>query len=66
MTNRFLLLLGDHVYTSRTDVSCAKQMIDAYQQANTSVIGITPMSVDIIHKAGCVGGKWRDSINPRN
>ena len=55
----FLLLLGDHIYTSDSDISCAKQMVDSYQQANTSVIGITPMAADIIHKAGCVGGTWQ-------
>lgn len=55
----FLLLLGDHVYTSDIESSCAKQMIHTYEQANTSVIGITPMSADIIHKAGCVGGTWQ-------
>ena len=55
----FLLLLGDHVYTSDLDVSCAKQMVDVYHQQNGSIIGITVMSKDIIHKAGCVGGKWQ-------
>ena len=57
----FLLLLGDHIYTSDIELSCAKQMIDIYQQTNTSVIGITPMDADIIHKAGCVSGTWRKS-----
>ena len=56
----FLLLLGDHVYTSNTDISCARQMIDAYQQMGKSTIGLTVMSADIIHKAGCVTGKWQD------
>ena len=56
----FLLLLGDHVYSSDLDISCAKQIIDIYHQENTSVLGITEMSGDIIHKAGCVGGKWRE------
>jgi UTP--glucose-1-phosphate uridylyltransferase len=55
----FLLLLGDHVYTSQIESSCATQMLDVYQQNNTSVIGITVMQADIIHKAGCVGGKWK-------
>ncbi len=55
----FLLLLGDHIYTSRTDISCAKQMVDTYQKSNTSVIGITVMKGDVIHKAGCVSGKWQ-------
>ncbi len=57
----FLLLLGDHIYTSDIELSCAKQMIDIYQQTNTSVIGITLMDADIIHKAGCVGGTWQKS-----
>ena len=55
----FLLLLGDHVYTSNNKLSCAAQIVDIYQQVNTSVIGITVMSADIIHKAGCVSGKWQ-------
>lgn len=55
----FLLLLGDHVYTSNNEHSCAAQMVDIYQQTNISVIGITVMKADIIHKAGCVGGKWQ-------
>jgi UTP--glucose-1-phosphate uridylyltransferase len=54
----FLLLLGDHIYTSETD-SCAAQMVDIYEQQKTSVIGITPMDAEVIHKAGCVGGKWQ-------
>ena len=55
----FLLLLGDHVYRSATDLSCAKQMVDIYQQVKTSVIGITVMKENIIHKAGCVAGTWQ-------
>ncbi len=55
----FLLLLGDHVYTSKSESSCAAQMVDIYQQQETSVIGITVMNADVIHKAGCVGGKWQ-------
>ena len=55
----FLLLLGDHVYTSNSNSSCASQMVDIYQQTQTSVIGITVMQADIIHKAGCVIGQWQ-------
>ena len=57
----FLLLLGDHVYASDNDISCAQQVIDVYQQVGKSVIGLTVMSADIIHKAGCVTGKWQDT-----
>lgn len=55
----FLLLLGDHVYTSDLDISCAQQMVETYQTIGTSVIGITVMNADIIHKAGCVSGTWK-------
>lgn len=55
----FLLLLGDHVYTSKNKSSCAAQIVDIYHQAQTSVIGVTVMSGDIIHKAGCVTGQWQ-------
>ena len=56
----FLLLLGDHVYTSKIQSSCAAQMVEIYQQQQTSVIGITVMQADIIHKAGCVSGTWQN------
>ena len=54
----FLLLLGDHVYTSEGD-SCVKQMVNIYEEHQTSIIGITTMKAEIIHKAGCVHGTWR-------
>lgn len=57
----FMLLLGDHVYASDTETSCAGQILDIYQQFQQSVIGLTIMSEDIIHKAGCVTGVWQDS-----
>ncbi|BAU64011.1 nucleotidyl transferase [Stanieria sp. NIES-3757] len=57
----FLLLLGDHVYTTNTDRSCAKQMLDVYQQFEQNIIGLTIMSAEIIHKAGCVTGVWQQS-----
>ncbi len=55
----FLLLLGDHIYSSNTNISCAKQMVAAYHQVGKSVIGLTIMAADIIHKAGCVAGTWQ-------
>ena len=57
----FLLLLGDHVYTSNIDISCAQQVIDAYQQTGKNTLALTVMSADIIHKAGCVTGSWQDA-----
>lgn len=60
----FLLMLGDHVYASDTEKSCARQVLDIYTQVNHSVIGLTTMPAEIIHKAGCVTGVWQE-LNSR-
>ncbi|HBE18674.1 MAG TPA: UTP--glucose-1-phosphate uridylyltransferase [Cyanobacteria bacterium UBA11149] len=57
----FMLLLGDHVYKSNTEASCAAQILAIYQQYQQSAIALTTMPSDIIHKAGCVTGVWQDS-----
>ncbi|NEZ58156.1 sugar phosphate nucleotidyltransferase [Adonisia turfae] len=56
----FLLLLGDHIYQTQEQRSCAQQVLAAFTQTNSSVVGVTVMSGDIIHKAGCVTGTWRE------
>ena len=55
----FLLLLGDHIYQTQTEVSCAGQLLEAFSKSDRSVIGLTVMSQEIIHKAGCVTGVWK-------
>jgi UTP--glucose-1-phosphate uridylyltransferase len=57
----FLLMLGDHVYKSDVEKSCAKQILDIYLQVERSVIGLTTMPGEIIHKAGCIAGIWQDN-----
>lgn len=57
----FLLLLGDHVYASDNETSCASQVLDIYEQVGQSVVGLTVMPAEIIHKAGCVTGIWQES-----
>ncbi|MBN1548536.1 MAG: hypothetical protein JW902_17945, partial [Syntrophaceae bacterium] len=54
----FLLMLGDHVYQSTKDVSCAQQLIDVYHQIGCSVVGLKKTPVDDIHQFGCVTGIW--------
>ncbi|MEH2347345.1 MAG: UTP--glucose-1-phosphate uridylyltransferase [Nostoc sp.] len=56
----FLLMLGDHIYTSDIEKSCASQVLDVYEQVNQSVVGLTTMPAEIIHKAGCVTGVWQE------
>ncbi len=60
----FLLLLGDHIYSSDLKKSCARQVLEVFQEVNKSVIGLTTMPAEIIQKAGCVTGVWqeKDSI----
>lgn len=54
----FLLMLGDHIYASDIEKSCAHQVLDVYEQVNQSVVSLTTMPAEIIHKAGCVTGVW--------
>ncbi len=56
----FLLMLGDHVYSSDTESSCARQVLEIYEQVNQSVVSLTVMPGKIIHKAGCVTGDWQE------
>ncbi|GET36650.1 GHMP kinase [Microseira wollei NIES-4236] len=56
----FLLSLGDHVYSSDTDISCAGQVINIYEKVNQNVVGLTTMPAEIIQKAGCVTGVWQE------
>lgn len=56
----FLLMLGDHIYLSNTENSCASQVLNVYEQVNQSVVGLTVMPAEIIHKAGCITGFWQE------
>ncbi len=54
----FLLMLGDHIYRSTGEVSCARQLLEAYQQYGTSIIGLRPTPEDMISNFGTVTGVW--------
>lgn len=57
----FLLLLGDHVYASDNEASCASQLLDVYEQVAQSVISLRVTPADVIHHYGCVAGVWQES-----
>ncbi len=62
----FLLMLGDHIYRSSSEVSCARQLLDVYQQHNLSVVGLRRTPEDKIANFGTVTGVWlenRDLLN---
>ena len=56
----FLLLLGDHLYTSNTSESCARQLIRVYEKCGQSVVGVETTPVSDVHHFGCVTGNWRE------
>jgi UTP-glucose-1-phosphate uridylyltransferase/mevalonate kinase len=56
----FLLLLGDHLYTSRTTDSCARQLINAYESVGQSVVGVEETAGKDVRHFGCVTGTWKD------
>ena len=55
----FLLMLGDYVYASDNEVSCARQILDVYNQVEHSVVGLKATPADQLHKLGCVTGIWQ-------
>lgn len=56
----FLLMLGDHVYSSDTEISCSRQILNVYEQVNESVVSLTIMAETMLYKAGCVKGEWQE------
>ncbi|HEX7434074.1 MAG TPA: sugar phosphate nucleotidyltransferase [Anaerolineaceae bacterium] len=56
----FLLMLGDHIYRSTSERSCARQLLDAYQQHGVSMVGIRLTSESQISNFGTVGGVWAE------
>ncbi|MFO7871208.1 MAG: sugar phosphate nucleotidyltransferase [Kiritimatiellia bacterium] len=56
----FLLLLGDHLYLSPNEISCARQMLDIYERTGTNVVGLKETHVSQVSSFGCVGGTWKE------
>jgi UTP-glucose-1-phosphate uridylyltransferase len=55
----FLLLLGDHLYASNTERSCARQLLDVYEKAGKSVVGLKLTPGTEVRHFGCVTGVWQ-------
>lgn len=56
----FLLLLGDHIYASNEERSCARQVLDVYERTGHSVVGLKVTPGDQVQHFGCVGGVWEE------
>jgi UTP--glucose-1-phosphate uridylyltransferase len=54
----FLLMLGDHLYRSTTEASCARQLVEAYQRSGTSVVGLRRTAESEIGAFGAATGVW--------
>lgn len=56
----FLLMLGDHLYASDEANSCTKQVLEAYEQAGHSVVGLKETPIEELSNFGCVTGVWKE------
>ena len=54
----FLLMLGDHLYRSTGETSCAQQLIDAYNQHGANILGLRRTPEDQIANVGTIAGVW--------
>jgi UTP-glucose-1-phosphate uridylyltransferase/mevalonate kinase len=54
----FLLMLGDHIYRSTGEKSCARQLIEAYNKHGISVLGLRRTPEDQIANFGTATGVW--------
>jgi UTP-glucose-1-phosphate uridylyltransferase len=54
----FLLMLGDHIYRSNGESSCARQLMEAYQRHGTSIVGMRRTPEEQIGNFGTLTGVW--------
>jgi len=54
----FLLMLGDHIYRSDGERSCAQQLVEAYNKHGKSVLGLRRTPEDMIANFGTATGVW--------
>jgi len=52
----FLLLLGDHVYTSHTGQRCARQLVDVFERYGVSTSALARTPEDQLHLFGTIAG----------
>ena len=54
-----LLLLGDHLYSSNTEKSCAAQLIEAFNQCGGhAIVSLYPAPGNMVHHYGTATGTW--------
>ncbi len=53
----FLLMLGDHIYTSGEQRRCARQILDVYEEYDSSVSAVQQTPAELLHLFGTVRGE---------
>jgi UTP--glucose-1-phosphate uridylyltransferase len=51
-------MLGDHIYRSESEASCARQILEAYQRHGQSIVGVRYTPEAEIGNFGTVTGVW--------
>lgn len=55
-----LLLLGDTIYQSNTNVACTRQLLDAYEQVGQAMVAVHAVALkDVVHY-GIFSGVWEN------
>jgi UTP-glucose-1-phosphate uridylyltransferase/mevalonate kinase len=62
----FLLMLGDHIYRANGHTSCARQMVECYNQHGLSVVGLKRTPEEDISSFGVVNGVWLEEQRVMN
>ena len=56
-----LLLLGDFVYRSNTDIPCSRQVIDAYKECGKTLVSIAEIPLERVVHYGILHGIWDEN-----
>lgn len=54
----FLLMLGDHVHISKTDISCVTQLIQTYNKHQKSTFAVKRTPADQLYLFGTIAGRY--------
>lgn len=55
-----LLLLGDTIYQSNSEIPCTKQLIDSYEKFGQSMIAVHSVPLEDVVHYGIFSGSWED------
>lgn len=56
-----LLMLGDTIYDSNTDVECTKQLMNAFSQTGRPTVALQSVEIADVATFGIFAGEWTDS-----